>query len=76
MKQLRDFSSASLVMNTAVQRWFEEVGRIGRGVCAQRRHELLSVLFGFMVFTLIAFQIKSTGHFGPLELAAISGGVC
>jgi hypothetical protein len=28
-----------------------------------------------MVFTLIAFQIKSTGHFGPLELAAISGGV-
>jgi len=32
-------------------------------------------LIGIMVFTLIAFQFKSTGYFGPFELAATSGGV-
>lgn len=63
-------------MITAIQRWFEVVGRTGRGRYVRRDstcHFLWLIVV--MFFTVLAFQIKGTGYLGPFELAATCGSV-
>jgi hypothetical protein len=63
-------------MNSALQRWSEEGDRTGRGRYVRRSGTSQPLgLIGIIVCTLIVFQYQNARYFGPIELAATSGGV-